>query len=60
MSFNVIDLYDGISLNSLVIGTLALSSILSQLFDLRRRSKTKTGPIRFSELESCLLSFRFA
>jgi putative tricarboxylic transport membrane protein len=51
MTFNVIDLYDGISLNSLAIGTLALSSVLSQLFDLRRRSKADTGPIRFSDLD---------
>ena len=60
MTFNVIDLYDGISLNSLAIGTLALSSVLSQLFDLRRRSKADTGPIRFSDLdrEKQRLTFR--
>jgi putative tricarboxylic transport membrane protein len=33
MTFGVIDLYDGISLNALAIGLLALSSVISQLFD---------------------------
>lgn len=33
MTFGIIDLYDGISLNALTIGLLALSAVLSQLFD---------------------------
>ncbi len=36
MTFGVIDLYDGISLNALAIGLLALSSVLSQLFHIWR------------------------
>jgi putative tricarboxylic transport membrane protein len=51
MSFDVIDLYDGISLNSLAIGTLALSSVLSQLFDLRRKSKASSEPVQFADLD---------
>ncbi len=33
MTFGIIDLYDGISLNALTIGLLALSAVMSQLFD---------------------------
>ena len=60
MSFNVIDLYDGISLNSLAIGTLALSSILSQLFTLRRKSRTDAAPPKLTDLDREMqrLSFR--
>ena len=36
MTFGVIDLYDGISLNALAIGLLALSSVLSRLFGVWR------------------------
>ena len=38
MTFGVIDLYDGISLNAMAIGLLALSSVLSQLFGVWRPS----------------------
>jgi putative tricarboxylic transport membrane protein len=43
MTFGIIDLYDGISLNSLTIGLLALSSVLSQLFDAWRSPAGSTG-----------------
>ena len=33
MTFGIIDLYDGISLNAMAIGLMALSSVLSQLLD---------------------------
>ena len=33
MTFGVVDLYDGISLNALAIGMLALSAVVSQMFD---------------------------
>ncbi|MDP6566863.1 MAG: tripartite tricarboxylate transporter permease [Alphaproteobacteria bacterium] len=36
MTFNKVELFDGISLNALAIGTLALSSVISQIFDTRR------------------------
>ena len=36
MTFGYIDLYDGMSLNALAIGALALSSVISQLFDMWR------------------------
>ena len=36
MTFGVISLYDGISLNALAIGLLAMSSVLSQLVDIWR------------------------
>lgn len=51
MSFNVIDLYDGISLNALAIGTLALSAILSQMFTLRRKVKSDAEPPGFTSLD---------
>jgi len=35
MTFDKVELFDGISLNALAIGTLALSSVLSQIFDAR-------------------------
>ena len=37
MTFGIVELYDGISLNALAIGTLALSSVIQQIFDLRRQ-----------------------
>ncbi|MEQ9330696.1 tripartite tricarboxylate transporter permease [Thalassobaculum sp.] len=36
MTFGIVELYDGISLNALAIGVLALSSVIHQIFDLRR------------------------
>lgn len=36
MTFDIVELYDGISLNALAIGALALSSVIHQIFDLRR------------------------
>lgn len=64
MTFGVVDLYDGISLNAIAIGTLALSSVISQLFDVFRNpkgevksfpkyDKTKQG-ISFKEFKSCI------
>ena len=64
MTFGVVDLYDGISLNALAIGTLALGSVISQLFDIWRNpgdssrsfpsfDKSEQG-ITFSEFRKCL------
>lgn len=36
MTFDIVELYDGISLNALAIGTLALSSVIQQIFAMRR------------------------
>ncbi len=36
MTFGIVDLMDGISLNALAIGPLALSAVMSQLFDVWR------------------------
>ena len=38
LSFGLIELYDGISLNAFAIGTLALSSIIAQMFALRNNN----------------------
>jgi len=52
MTFNIIELYDGISLNSMAIGTLALSAILSQLFDLHRKTtKNAKQPVLLANLD---------
>lgn len=40
MTFDIVELYDGISLNALAIGTLALSSVIQQIFALRRNGGT--------------------
>ena len=44
MTFNQVELFDGISLNALAIGTLALSSVLSQMFDARKKSMEPIPP----------------
>jgi putative tricarboxylic transport membrane protein len=36
MTFGFVELFDGISLNALAIGTLALSSVIEQIFQMRR------------------------
>ena len=36
MTFGEVELYDGINLNALAIGALALSSVISQIFDMRK------------------------
>lgn len=64
MTFGIIDLYDGISLNALAIGLLALSSVLSQLFEVWRPSGSvppkpepydpKDQNILWSEFRSCI------
>jgi len=41
LTFGISDLYDGISLNAMAIGLLALSSVLSQLFDVSREKSVK-------------------
>jgi len=38
MTFGEVELYDGINLNALAIGALALSSVISQIFDIRKSS----------------------
>ena len=45
MTFGTINLYDGIPLLPFAIGTLALSSILSQLYDLRRDHALPPEPL---------------
>ena len=45
MTFGRVELFDGISLNALAIGTLALSSVISQIFDVRRDG-TPAPPLR--------------
>ena len=64
MTFGVIDLYDGISLNAMAIGLLALSSVLSQLFVVWRPGggvsakpvpyDPKEQGILWSEFRSCI------
>ena len=66
MTFGIIDLYDGISLNAMAIGLLALSSVLSQLFHVWRPSvrtadfeasvpyDTKAQQIHWHEFRSCV------
>jgi len=63
MTFGVIALYDGISLNAIAIGPLALSAVVSQLFDVWRnpadRSSSfpkfdkKKQALTFSDFKSC-------
>lgn len=48
MTFGQTELFDGISLNALAIGTLALSSVLVQIFD-GRRSSTEVPPLQLSD-----------
>ena len=53
MTFGTIYLYDGIPLLPFAIGTLALSSVLSQLYDLRRnRNKPLPQPPTAAELRA--------
>ena len=64
MTFGIVDLYDGISLNALAIGLLALSSVLSQLFVIWRPGGVappesmpydpKDQGILWSEFRSCI------
>lgn len=42
MTFGVIDLYDGISLNAMAIGLFAFGSVITQLFDLWQSPLTST------------------
>ncbi len=51
MTFNMIELYDGISLASLAIGTLALSSIVSQLFYLRSKHQQQGTKLEMAKLD---------
>lgn len=46
LTFGVIELFDGISLLPFAIGTLALSSVVSQLFDLKNEKSIKTDVLR--------------
>ena len=45
MTFGYTELFDGISLNALAIGTLALSSVLVQIMDLRRTPPKPIAPV---------------
>ena len=49
LTFGVIELFDGIPLLPFAIGTLALSSVLSQLFELRGRTTVRTEAIDFAD-----------
>lgn len=52
MTFGILDLYDGISLNALAIGLLALSSVLSQLFDTWRDPVTSNiKPVKYNKAD---------
>ena len=63
MTFGVVALFDGISLNAIAIGPLALSAVVSQLFDLWRARgddikrfpvfDRKKQALTFSEFISC-------
>ena len=46
MTFEVVHLFDGISLQAMAIGVLALSSVLSQMFDVRYKGEPK--PLEYS------------
>ncbi|HAY45468.1 MAG TPA: Tricarboxylate transporter family protein [Gammaproteobacteria bacterium] len=43
MTFGEVELFDGMNINAMAIGTLALSSVISQIFDLRRNGKDATN-----------------
>jgi len=61
MTFGVIDLYDGISLNSMAIGLLALSSVVSQLFESWRHpdgQMSKTTPYNKADQNITWAEFR--
>ena len=45
MTFEVVELFDGIPLHALAIGVLALSSVLSQVFDVRDKGEPKPLPV---------------
>ena len=51
MTFDSINLFDGIPLPALAIGTLALSSIIAQIFDLKAKGEPEslTGAATFKE-----------
>ena len=51
MTFQVIELFDGISVNALAIGALALSSIMSQWFTLRSAHLNNAEPVKLAELD---------
>ncbi|MEM7407846.1 MAG: tripartite tricarboxylate transporter permease [Pseudomonadota bacterium] len=48
MTFEAVELFDGIPLLPFAIGTLALSSIVSQLFDLRKEKALEATKLRSS------------
>ncbi len=45
MTFDIVELYDGISLNALAIGVLALNSVIQQLFEIRRGGSEAQGSL---------------
>jgi putative tricarboxylic transport membrane protein len=52
MTFGRVELFDGISLNALAIGTLALSSVLVQIFDIRRAAeapRAQSRPVNYAQ-----------
>lgn len=49
LTFGIVDLYDGISLNALAIGLLALSAIVSQVFDSWREPTSSKLPMSYDK-----------
>jgi putative tricarboxylic transport membrane protein len=62
MTFGVVDLMDGISLNALAIGPLALSAVVGQLFDLwrDRSGEVKKFPVFDSKKQGLTVGEFFA
>ena len=58
MTFGVIDLYDGISLNAMAIGLFALSAVISQLFDHWRERQLKAPSVPEIDPEQQKLPFK--
>ncbi len=58
MTFGVVALFDGISLNAIAIGPLALSAVISQLFDLWRHQDGEVK--KFPEFDSKKQGLTFA
>lgn len=58
MTFGVVALFDGISLNAIAIGPLALSAVISQLFDLWRHQGGEVK--KFPEFDSKKQGLTFA
>ncbi len=59
MVFGEVNLFDGLSLTAVAIGTLAMASVVEQMFDLWRAGRNRTGVAeRFVENKATRLSAR--